>query len=167
MYDRAIRLLAESGLFQYELSNFARPGYACRHNIGYWKRVPCLGLGVSAASFLWPSPESRRPALRTVNPATIDAYLAMIRDPASTPREQTLIAPAEARFETMMLGLRMTEGVSEDAFLQEHGMTVEEAFGHRLAPSVARGLLIREDRTWRLTRLGMDFQNQVLVDLMD
>lgn len=58
MYDMALQRLHQAGFMQYEISNFARPGYACAHNLGYWRQVPYLGLGVGAASML-PGRQSR------------------------------------------------------------------------------------------------------------
>ena len=50
MYERTKELLAENGLYRYEISNYAKPGYECRHNIGYWRRENYLGLGLGASS---------------------------------------------------------------------------------------------------------------------
>ena len=176
MYDRAITILGGAGYQQYEISNFSKKGYECRHNMGYWTRIPYLGLGVSAASLL------RRPdhamlsemfsahpdssEFRAVNPASLNEYLEMIQSRNWTLRACSVIPPEEARFETMMLGLRMTEGVQEETFIKQHHLSIEQAFGEHLSPSVQKGLLVRENSTWRLTRLGMDFQNQVLVELL-
>ena len=176
MYDRAIAILAGAGYQQYEISNFSKKGYECRHNIGYWTRIPYLGLGVSAASLL------RRPdtdalsglfsehpdsfEFRTANPSTISGYLEMIQSGNGTLRTCSAVSPEEARFETMMLGLRLTEGVQEEAFMRQHHVSIEQAFGEHLSPSVQKGLLVRDHSSWRLTRLGMDLQNQVLVELL-
>ncbi|NLZ01602.1 MAG: radical SAM family heme chaperone HemW, partial [Pirellulaceae bacterium] len=97
MYELARQTLATDGLDQYEISNFARPGHACRHNLGCWTRVPYLGFGCAAHSFFG--------QCRTMNPSRIDAYLA--GDEPKTER----ISREEARFESMMLGLRLTRGV--------------------------------------------------------
>ena len=92
MYELARQTLAEHGFQQYEISNFARDGYACRHNIGCWTRVPYLGFGSAAHSFF--------EECRTMNPSTLDAYLA-----GEEPQTEQ-ISKEEARFETLMLGLR-------------------------------------------------------------
>lgn len=73
MYDLTLDLLAQSGFQQYEISNFARPGCECRHNIGYWQQVPYIGLGVSAASYL----PAKNGMIRLTNPRTLPAYLRM------------------------------------------------------------------------------------------
>lgn len=152
MYEIVRETLAEHGFHQYEISNFARQGYACRHNIGCWTRVPYLGFGCAAHSFF--------NECRTMNPSQLDAYLA-----GEAPQTET-ISREEARFESMMLGLRMTCGVSDEEFTRMHGLSIREAFGDKLAKPINAGLLEWYGSVLRLTRLGMDLQNSVLVDLM-
>jgi oxygen-independent coproporphyrinogen-3 oxidase len=152
MYELARQTLAEHDLQQYEISNFARPGYACRHNLGCWTRVPYLGFGCAAHSLF--------DECRTMNPSTLDAYLA-----GEEPTTEQL-SREEARFESLMLGLRMTAGVKDADFARMHGMSMREAFGEKLDPPIARGLLEWHAGALRLTRRGMDLQNSVLVDLM-
>ncbi len=152
MYEIARQTLAEHGFQQYEISNFAREGYACRHNLGCWTRVPYLGFGCAAHSFF--------EECRTMNPSTLDAYLA-----DEEPKTEH-ISKEEARFESLMLGLRITRGVKNEDFTRMHGMSIREAFGERLDKPIGDGLLEWHEGALRLTRLGMDLQNSVLVDLM-
>ncbi len=168
MYGMLRDRLAAAGLFPYEVSNFARPGYACRHNIGYWRQVPCLGLGLSAASML----QLRRDAeglryLRVTNPRTLRAYRRLVEEGAEEERERVPVSPAEARFETLMLGLRMYEGVSEADFLALHGVSLAACYGAKLRRLRDGGLMNRAGDRWFLTERGMDIQNAVLVELMD
>lgn len=152
MYELARQTLAERGFHQYEISNFARQGYACRHNVGCWTRVPYLGFGCASHSFFQ--------ECRTMNPAKLDAYLA-----GEQPTTEQ-ISKEEARFESMMLGLRMSRGVKDEDFTRMHGMSIREAFGEKLTKPIDGGLLEWHEGALRLTRLGMDLQNSVLVDLM-
>ena len=152
MYELTRQMLAEHDFHQYEISNFAREGYACRHNVGCWTRVPYLGFGCAAHSFF--------EQCRTMNPSEIDAYLA-----GEEPKKEQ-ISKEEARFESMMLGLRMTRGVKDGDFARMHGMSIREAFGEKLDKPIAAGLIEWHKGAMRLTRLGMDLQNSVLVDLM-
>ena len=165
MYDDALALLAEHGYEQYEISNFALPGCACRHNLGYWQQIPYLGLGASASSMLTDSPGCAY--TRETNPAAIDAYISMVQQQQWSQRECIPITPREAMFETMMLGLRTNAGVSEAAFLQRHGTSLEQRYGQQLHSLQVRGLLTHRDDSWTLTRRGMDVQNAILVELMD
>ena len=77
------------------------------------------------------------------------------------------ISRREAMFETMMLGLRTTAGVSEAGFFKMHGVPLEAVYGKKLRRIAAAGLLSHEDGRWALNRRGMDLQNSVLVELMD
>lgn len=164
MYDDTLRTLALHGFEQYEISNFALPGHACRHNLGYWRQIPYLGLGASASSML---PDSSAFCLRETNPATLDAYTQMVDRSDWSARDIVPVSPADARFETMMLGLRTTRGVSEEAFFDLHGVTLDSCYGSRLRPLESQGLVTHQEGWWRLTRRGMDVQNAVLVELMD
>jgi len=152
MYELARQTPAQHGFQQYEISNFARGGYACRHNIGCWTRVPYLGFGCAAHSFF--------DECRTMNSSNLDAYLA-----GEEPKTER-ISKDEARFESMMLGLRMTRGVKDEEFTRMHGMSIREAFGEKLDGPIGAGLLEWHEGALRLTRRGMDLQNSVLVDLM-
>ncbi len=152
MYELVRHTVAEHGLVQYEISNFAREGKACRHNLGCWTRVPYLGFGCAAHSFFGER--------RTANPCKLEAYL------ASEEPQTEHISKEEARFESMMLGLRVTRGIKDDDFTRMHGIGIREAFGEKLDKPLGGGLVEWHDGALRLTRLGMDLQNSVLVDLM-
>ncbi len=152
MYELARHSLAEHAFEQYEISNFARKGYVCRHNIGCWTRTPYLGFGCAAHSFF--------NECRTMNPSSLDAYLAG-EEPKTEP-----ISQEEARFESLMLGLRMTRGVEDADFARMHGMSIRAALGEKLDKPIGDGLLEWHADALRLTRRGMDLQNSVLVDLM-
>lgn len=163
MYDDTLRFLAQSGYEQYEISNFARPGYACRHNIGYWTRIPYIGLGASAASLL----PTGSGGLRLTNPAGIHEYIDMAKAAAWRRRERSSLLPSDARFESLMLGLRMTCGVSEAAFQTMHGLSLNEYCGSCLQDLEHRELLVHQNGFWALTRRGMDVQNAILVEILE
>ena len=152
MYETCRSVLGSHGFRQYEISNFALPGFACRHNVDCWQRKEYLGLGCAACGFLG--------NVRYQNPPDLMDYL---RGQAP---EETVLSPEDARFESVMLGLRMMEGVSEDAFLGMHGVTLQAAFGEKLKKPLDEGLVTWDQGYLRLTRRGMDVQNRVLVDLL-
>ncbi len=153
MYELCRETLFRHGFIQYEISNFALPGRECRHNADCWKRKEYIGLGSAACGFLG--------NVRYQNPPGLDDYL------AGKPAEETIISLEDARFESVMLGLRMMEGVSEQDFYRMHGVTLREAYGKRLQKPLAQGLVEWKDGFLRLTRRGMDVQNSVLVELLD
>lgn len=163
MYDDTLGILQSHGFEQYEISNFALPGYACRHNLGYWRQVPYIGLGASAASCL---PGDGCAYLRRSNPPSIREYIEYVHSGSPKPAEEK-ISHDDAMFETLMLGLRTTKGVSETDFATMHGVSLSNYRGETLSEIGAAGLMEHIDGWWRLTRKGMDVQNAVLVRLMD
>ena len=144
--------LAAYGYHQYEISNFARPGRECRHNVNCWRREDYLGFGCAAHS-LWQN-------ARAANPADLDAYL------AGDPPETQPVSPADAMFESVMLGLRLTRGIEEADFLRRHGRSLWSVYGEKLRPALADGRLCRRDGRLFLTERGMDVMNTVLVALL-
>ena len=166
MYEHAVRLLAKNGFHRYEISNFALDGCECIHNIGYWTQEPYLGLGVSAASMTGISFGSGGMSYhRRTNPDNFEAYRKTVL--SGNVHDAEYIGPAEARFETMMLGLRMNRGVSEQKFFRMHRVSVGDCYGNRMKSLEERGLLLHENGYWRMTDRGFDIQNSVLVELMD
>lgn len=166
MYDMTLTRLAAAGFEQYEISNFAKPGCACRHNLGYWRQTPYLGLGPAAASML-PGRAPEEFCLRRTNVRDLAAYLRQGQQGRFQPAEEESVSPAEARFETMMLGLRTTKGVNEATFEAMHGVALADVYGAKLAELETQGLVCHTGGWWRLTRRGMDVQNGVLVELME
>ena len=167
MYDSALSILSLHGFSQYEISNFALGGMECRHNIGYWKQVPYVGLGVAAASMaVIQQGKNGMTCRRMKNPDHLCEYEEMVFE-KKRPTEDFIVKPAESRFETMMLGLRMNEGVDEEQFRKMHGISLEEVYGNRLRRLEKQGLLSHSGHFWKLTRRGFDIQNSILVELMD
>ena len=152
MYELARETLEKNGYRQYEISNFAKDGFLCRHNLDCWLRHEYLGVGAAACGFIG--------NVRTRNPGTIPGYL------RGDPQEQTILTEEDARFESVMLGLRLTEGLPESVFRKAHGMGFREAFGEKLDVPLKDGRLLFENGVLSLTRYGMDVMNSVLVDLM-
>lgn len=149
MYDLCREFLFEKGFRQYEISNFARPGRECRHNVNCWKREDYLGFGCAAHSLYH--------NVRSANPRDLDAYL------AGNPPETERISPDEAMFEAMMLGLRLTRGVDEEDFARRYGYCLWDLYGDRLSPALSDGRLKRENGHIFLSERGMDVMNSVLL----
>lgn len=167
MYDQAICRFQDAGLQQYEISNFSRKGYECRHNIGYWSQVPYLGLGISAASMRLTFASTEVFSIRHSNPNSFAAYYRMLDDSSFSCGETENITYKDARFETVMLSLRMTKGLNRDHFRLLHGDFPETFFGDTLRNLEKNGLLVFRNHAWCLTRRGMDIQNAVLLEFMD
>ena len=154
MYEHTLNRLKAAGFEQYEISNFARPGRACRHNLNCWQREDYLGFG-SAAHGL------ECGGTRRANPASIQGYI------AGEPPLIESIGLTERMFESLMLGLRVTRGIDLRAFEDRHGQSFESVYGEAAKQSLQKGRVqYTEDGFFRLTREGMDLMNAVLLDFM-
>lgn len=164
MYEAGIDWLAKAGYERYEVSNFAKPGFACRHNMGYWQGEWYLGLGVAAHSMLPPDEIQRAQGAVRVRVANGTDVPAFIKEEIQQDTE--LILPQEAMFETMMLGLRTTFGVSEAGFERQHGISLHDQYGKQLDRLAQEGLGKWQDGCFALTPRGIEVQNEVLMRLM-
>lgn len=158
MYDRTWEILKEYGFRQYEISNYAKEGFACRHNIGYWNRTQYLGFGPGAASLYQ--------GQRFHNTADMDRYL---KNSASleTIREEREILTQEACMEEFMfLGLRMTDGISAAAFEEQFGRKPAEVYKKVLDKYCGLGMLEQKQGRISLTRQGISVSNVILADFL-
>jgi oxygen-independent coproporphyrinogen-3 oxidase len=103
---------------------------------------------------------------RRTNPGDFTAYEQMVNS-SGKPAEETLVLPAESRFETLMLGLRMNDGVDENEFEKMHGTPLDMIYGEKLRKFESQGLMIHSGHAWKLTRRGFDIQNSILVEFME
>ena len=159
MYEQTIERLGTAGLEMYEISNFARPGHECRHNLVYWANDPYFGFGVGAASYVG--------GVRSVNTRDLSAYLKRIESGQSaTGPSETLAAEASAR-ETAILMLRRTrEGIERDAFVKRTGFDLDTLAGDAIERFRAQGLLEDDGRRIRLTREGLFLADRVLCEFL-
>ncbi len=148
------RIARRAGFARYEVSNYARPGFACRHNLTYWECRPYLGLGLAAHSDM----DGRR----FYNASDWAAYARQAC--GAQPREaEGDGSAAERRFERLMMGLRMLRGVDEARFHRDFGGAVADFYPKTVREMTALGMLEREGGYMRLTARGMQVMNAVLV----
>ena len=154
MYALTEELLGQYGFRRYEISNYAREGYECRHNCGYWRRREYLGLGTGAASLM--------KECRFTNGTDLKEYL---KNPLGVRSEVQKLTTEEQMEEFMFLGLRMMEGVSEGAFREAFGQELMEVYGSVICKNIQDGLLERTEcmpAFYRLTSRGIDLSNYVM-----
>jgi oxygen-independent coproporphyrinogen-3 oxidase len=168
MYERTQDLMAAAGYEHYEISNWCRPGFACRHNLVYWQDGDWLGLGPGAHSHL---NGSRFAVIRSPSGYIDRAMKAPRLGEAVTERMPQVVSEETpdvrtARADAAMLALRLSVGLDEQRFAQRFGLTPDEAFGETLAESAGLGLVERGDGVIRLTRRGRLFSNEVFVRLL-
>lgn len=149
-------ILKEAGYHWYEVSNFAKPGYECRHNIGYWKRVDYLGVGLGASSLI--------DNVRYSNTRDLYTYLSVPADSLHETAEQ--ITRNEQMEEFMFLGLRMRDGFYRDEFTQAFGIPIEAVYGDVLNHLQQEELLLKREGRIYLTDKGMDLNNYVVAQFM-
>ena len=175
------RVLAKAGYERYEISNYAKPGYACRHNVGYWTRENYLGLGLGAASLI--------DNVRYSNTRELYEYIEICRELTFLPPEvfapeEGMDAPERGWFgsnlhteaavvnrkaqmeEFMFLGLRMPEGISRNEFETNFGMPIEAAYVQVLPDLQAQKLIEKREGRVYLTDRGMDVANYVMAQFL-
>ena len=155
MYHLTKRILAEKGYERYEISNYARKGFECRHNLIYWQRKDYLGLGLGAASMV-----GNR---RFSNVSDMTSYM----HDWSYCQEEILDRKAQIE-ETMFLGLRCTAGVSDRMFTEKFGQSMMDIYGAIIRKYLSEGFLIYNPSDGRLafSEAGTDVSNWILSDFL-
>lgn len=152
-YERACERLNAAGISQYEISNFARPGWESRHNLKYWTRQPYLGFGVDAHSML-PAGEG---AVRFATADVLERYVTG-EEPVVTPVDRTA-----ALEEEHFLGLRLTRGIDTAELASRYGYKAEAPCERMIAELSEAGLLERAQGRVRLTARGRLLSNEVFL----
>ncbi|MCH7870110.1 MAG: coproporphyrinogen III oxidase, partial [Planctomycetes bacterium] len=158
MYETTIDFLAAAGFEQYEISNFARPGEACRHNLACWHNRPYVGIGPSAAGLV--------DGTRYKNVPDTAEWARALNEGRSPQIEHEVLETDQAARETMMLGLRLIEGVQRAGFAERFGEDPAVLFSDVIARHVEYGLLLVDDRSIRLSRRGLLLADSVMVDFV-
>ncbi len=153
-YELAQDRLQEHGYSHYEISNWAKQGYECRHNLVYWHNLPYLGAGVAAHSYV--------DGHRLANTADLDSYLNAFSGnlpPAWELDEE--IGPELQLSETVILGLRLSEGIGLDDIERRFGINLLRHYEQQINETAASGLLEYSGQRIRLTRRGRFLGNEV------
>lgn len=158
MYELTAEKLEAAGYLQYEVSNYAKPGYACRHNKGYWQRVEYLGIGTGAASLI----ENER----YQHISDTDLYIRANGKLDQIEEEKEKLDWNAQVEETMFLGLRMKEGVNKQKFRERYHREIQEVYGEVLEKLKEEGLLCEEEERICLTKRGNDLSNYVLAQFL-
>ena len=159
MYEMTGELLSQAGMHRYEISNYARTGYECRHNIGYWKRTEYAGFGLGAASLLAQQGGGEN---RFTNPVRMQEYLSG----GWSKKEELVLDRNDQMEEFLFLGLRMMEGIKENEFVRKFGKTVDEVYGEVIERQMANGLLARGGGRIFLTQEGIHLSNTVMAEFL-
>ena len=145
--------LEEAGLRRYEISNFARDGRECLHNLKYWRYEPFLGFGPSACSHIG--------AMRWCNKPDLEAWASALAGGGDCREEVRPLPPEESFKEALIFGLRLVRGVSMVGFMERFGVDVMERFGREVRDLVEEGLILIEGDVLRIPEDKFLISNQV------
>ena len=154
-YELACILLEQAGYRQYEISNWARPGYKSRHNLTYWTGGDYIGLGWGAHSFLG--------GARYTGTDDLDGYLETLGARRLNEQRAEKLEPAVALGEAMMLGLRLNVGVGMDDIKARFKIDLQEHFRAEIAELAALGLVEWQEGRLKLTLRGRLLGNEVFI----
>ncbi len=175
MYYRTKEILEEYGYHRYEISNYAREQYECRHNNSYWERTSYLGLGLGAASLI--------DNIRFTNKKKLTEYIDLCkeygrnreraeggeplsRDLIGIREDITSLTRKEQMEEFLFLGLRKCEGIGLADFKRQFGQELSEVYGEQLKQLEGKELIVIRDGRLQLTELGIDLSNSVLAEFL-
>ena len=152
MYHATADYLQDAGYARYEISNYAKKGYECRHNITYWTGIEYLGLGLGASSYFR--------GCRYKNTSDIKLYL---QNAAKEIIEEELVLTTEDKMEEyMFLGLRLKRGVSVRLFEKQFGISMDTVYGTEIKKMIKDGLLLKRGDNLYLSKKGTDVANYVM-----
>jgi oxygen-independent coproporphyrinogen-3 oxidase len=151
-------LLAGGGFERYEISNFARPGRQCRHNLNYWQNGSYLGLGAAAVSCL--------SGLRLRNVEKTETYIKMVRQGLAPLAEGEALSREASFRESVIIGLRMLKGVSLIDLQLRYALHPLDYYGPALHHLIKRGLIAIDDNYMRLSAEALPVANQILAELV-
>lgn len=162
MYERTEQLLKEYGYHRYEISNYAKPGRECLHNVGYWERTDYVGFGLGSASLVndvrWKMTDNLSEFLR----------IFLEEDETDGKEEIWHLNGAEQMEEFMFLGLRLTQGISLRNFREQFKTGITDVYGTVLRRLEEEGLILfyEDGKRMKLTPKGVDLSNYVLAQFL-
>lgn len=161
MYIRSVKQLRDYGYCQYEISNFAKRGYMCLHNMKYWNCEEYLGFGVSAHSYFNGN--------RFSFTHDIKRYMEGVANGSgiNITAENEAVEERERMGEYIMLRLRLTSGIDEREFIRRFGFSFEQLYGAKLAKYIKGGYMREKNGVYALTPEGMFVSNYILSDILE
>ncbi|WP_437201069.1 radical SAM family heme chaperone HemW [Planctomicrobium sp. SH664] len=158
MYAEGMDWLPKQGFEQYELSNFAQPGFACRHNKVYWEAEPYFGFGPGSAAYLG--------HVRSTNFRSVTGWLQRVERGESPVQQREELSPEDRAREAVLLGLRQIRGIETQRFQQRHGTDVRSLAPVAYDGFLETGLLAEGDGRVRLTREGRFLADTVVSEFL-
>lgn len=173
MYEETKRLLAQQGYHRYEISNYAKPGYECRHNCIYWQRgvwhtADFVGFGLGASSTVgdrrWENTKNMKRYLSVFQEQNRKRYDSSAGERVKESAVKLSVMEQMAEF--MFLGLRMMGGVSKREFADSFRQEMDETYGEALQKWIQMGMMAQNGDMVMLTDAGIDVSNTILSDFV-
>lgn len=164
MYYMTKAFLREQGYERYEISNYARPGRECRHNMGYWTGVEYLGLGLGASSYFGGCRFRNEANLERYRKIRMDDQIQEVNEKLHLDRKE--LTDKDRMEEFMFLGLRLMRGVSGSEFLRRFDQNMWNVYGDVLKKLEENHLIVVESPVVRLSDFGIDISNYVLSEFL-
>ena len=158
MYHLAKKILEENGFNQYEISNYAKEGKECRHNLAYWNMDNWIGVGSAAASYI--------NGKRIKNISSVEEYINSINEKGEAVEEIINNSKNDNMEEFMFMGLRKINGIDENEFKKRFSMNINDVYGEILNKYIGEGLLIRESGRIFLNEKGIEISNIIMADFL-
>lgn len=158
MYHLAKKILEENGFNQYEISNYAKEGKECRHNLAYWNMDNWIGVGSAAASYI----NGKR--IKNIN--SVEEYINSINEKGEAVEEIINNSKNDNMEEFMFMGLRKINGIDENEFKNRFSMNINDVYGEILNKYIGEGLLIRESGRIFLSEKGIEISNIIMADFL-
>lgn len=158
MYEDTAAVLGKYGFKRYEISNYAKEGFECRHNSGYWTGIPYMGFGLGASSY--------EDCTRFRNTDDIIKYNKTAYEPLKLRTDIQKMSDADRYSEYMILGLRMTTGVSVSEFKRRFDRDIFDVFKHELDRHLSMGTLALRDDNIYIPERYLFVSNSILSDFI-
>lgn len=158
IYHKTKEILKEYGYRRYEISNYAKPGCQCRHNVAYWRRTNYAGFGLGAASMI--------ENVRWKNETGMEDYISTLRQGGSVKKEIQQLTINEQMEEFCFLGLRLTKGINRQDFKAAFNLSIEDVYGPQIQALKEKGLILQERDDIRLSEYGIDLSNYVFTNFL-
>lgn len=158
MYHSAKNILESYGFNQYEISNYAKKDFECRHNIAYWEMKDWIGVGSAASSYI--------EGTRITNVYEIEEYIKRSENNQNLAIEENKNSENENIEEFMFMGLRMIKGIDEDEFLRRFKKPVSDFYAEIIERYIKQDLLVKENKRLFLSEKGIEYSNKVMSDFL-
>jgi oxygen-independent coproporphyrinogen III oxidase len=158
MYHSAVEILGANNYNHYEISNFAKCGFECKHNLVYWNAEEYVGIGAGAHSYL--------DGKRFNNEYDIEKYISLVSEGGIYIENEQLIDENEMIVEFIILGLRLVEGISINEFKVRFNKDLFDTFGGQIQKLLKKQLIVLDGDRVKLTTLGLDLANRVFMEFI-